>query len=459
MSIADKLTYLNVTKSLLREAINAAGGNLTQETPFREYAGGWLRDQSASLNLDFSKQQYVAKDKVSMFPDRVGFEDIVTFTRASGGGVINSQGEYEWLPPNTPRIDYDPVTGECRGLLIEEQRTNLMRYSSDFANAAWVKTGVSVAGASGNQKISPASPAMTFSGIYQVAGTTSSSTSYSATYVVKSEGWRYIQINMGGAEFGLGYVNFDLQSGAVTAQSAGTAFTHVSIRPTEVGFYELAVSATAAAAGNNYFRLTFIPAADSPRGAAPAGADGVKGVIVLRAQLEAGAFPTSYIPTTGAQVTRAADIASVNELSPWYNSEQGTLFVEAAAVPHVIGVGRGLVAIEQLTAVSSTRSFSVLLGEDGMCDFAHSGAYISPRLDLLPAGSTVKAAVAASGSGATLAQNGQVISTSRPMPSGALDRMWIGAFAAGAPKANMHIRSIRYYPRRLSDSELQEITA
>lgn len=50
----------------------------------------------------------------------------VTFTRTTGGGRFNANGQYEWLPANVPRIDYDPVTGECLGLLIEEQRTNLL---------------------------------------------------------------------------------------------------------------------------------------------------------------------------------------------------------------------------------------------------------------------------------------------------------------------------------------------
>ena len=40
---------------------------------------------------------------------------------------------------NEPRIDFDPVTGECKGLLIEELRTNLLKYSEQFDDANWGK--------------------------------------------------------------------------------------------------------------------------------------------------------------------------------------------------------------------------------------------------------------------------------------------------------------------------------
>ena len=37
-SIADKLTYLNTTKTLLREGINSIGGNILPTDTFRSYA-------------------------------------------------------------------------------------------------------------------------------------------------------------------------------------------------------------------------------------------------------------------------------------------------------------------------------------------------------------------------------------------------------------------------------------
>lgn len=375
MSIADKLTYLNGTKSLLRETINAAGGNLTQETPFREYAGGWLRDQSASLIMDFSKQQYVAKDKVSMFPDRVGLEDIVTFTRSTGGGRFNAQGEYEWLPANTPRIDYDPVTGECRGLLIEEQRTRLNTVSA----APYAAQSVAVSG---------------------VAQTISF---YGSGSVVLS-----------GAHVA-----------SLTGAGAYPTRREVTFTPT---------------AGT----LTITPAGD-----------------VRMLQLEAGAFATSAIAGEGAQVTRAADIAIVNELSPWYNPEQGTLFVESVLFAAL--------------AASSVASFYAAL-QAGPSDiisiyrsnqyYGRAGMYVvkddtqvidAQGLSRQKNGIVSRSAVIFGGGRIQMATDGALgVFSDTDAPT--VSYLVIGGRVGSSRALNGHIRSIGYYPRKLHNSELQEIT-
>src|SRR4029077_1168779 len=48
---------------------------------------------------------------------------------------------------------------------------------------------------------------------------------------------------------------------------------------------------------------------------------------VLNAQLEAGAFATSYIPTTAAAVTRNADVCTGSTAS-WYNAAASSLAIE-----------------------------------------------------------------------------------------------------------------------------------
>lgn len=103
------------------------------------YLGGrrlWTRPET--LSLDFANDVY-RMGSVTKLPTEREFSELITFTRGSGGGITNAQGNYEWLGNGIPRFDYDPITKAVKGLLIEEQRTNLLTYSEQFDNAAWQK--------------------------------------------------------------------------------------------------------------------------------------------------------------------------------------------------------------------------------------------------------------------------------------------------------------------------------
>jgi len=64
----------------------------------------------------------------------------ITFSRVGATAtLVNSTGLVESVAADTPRFDYDQITLACKGLLIEEQRTNLLQRSDDFANAYWSK--------------------------------------------------------------------------------------------------------------------------------------------------------------------------------------------------------------------------------------------------------------------------------------------------------------------------------
>ena len=101
-------------KSLATEVVPIVVNNLPSSRP--------------TLNLDFINSQVV--------------NPRITFTRASTATRINARGLIESVLSNVPRISFDPVTLACRGLLIEEQRTNLVLNSDTLSTQSVTVTAV-----------------------------------------------------------------------------------------------------------------------------------------------------------------------------------------------------------------------------------------------------------------------------------------------------------------------------
>ena len=103
-------------------------------------------------NLKFQPDVTVARSGGTMDLDFAGAKSLtstvgaaaVTFTRASTGTYVNSSGLISSAAINEPRLTYDPVTMASKGLLIEAAATNLLTYSEQFDNAAWLKYASSV---------------------------------------------------------------------------------------------------------------------------------------------------------------------------------------------------------------------------------------------------------------------------------------------------------------------------
>ena len=67
----------------------------------------------------------------------------MTSARATTATRVNENGLIETVASNVPRIDY--TSGEA-SILLEPQRTNLIKYPLSFSNAYWIKSGASIQG-------------------------------------------------------------------------------------------------------------------------------------------------------------------------------------------------------------------------------------------------------------------------------------------------------------------------
>jgi len=221
------------------------------------------------------------------------FGDIVTFTRGSGGGIFNAQGNYEWLGNDAPRFDYDPITKAAKGLLIEEQRTNLLTYSEQFGNAAWFNNNCSITPFAG---IAPNGLAnatylkriVAFGAVSQQQNVPNSAHAASVYMKAGADKFGSFAITEGGSSTisVRGYI--DLVTGAVS-QVAGT------IRSEN--------------AGDGWWRVwtDVTPTLGSLRVYAYPGiytSATSEGIYIWGAQLEQGSFPTSYIPTKATFTAR-----------------------------------------------------------------------------------------------------------------------------------------------------------
>jgi len=374
------------------------------------------------------------------------FSDLITFTRASTGTYTGSNGLLQTAAVDQSRIDYNPATGEKLGLLVEEQRTNLLSRSSEFDNASWTKSNVTV---TANATTAPdgtlAADVLTETtatgahSFYRLPGLGIATYTYS--FYAKANGRTKVQVSQ---ESG-GNSLFTLSgAGTATAQGANT----VSIQDVGNGWYRCSTTFTVTGAFGIYMTL-HNGSTTSYTG------DGTSGIYVWGAQLETGAFPTSYIPTTTAQVTRSADVASITgtNFSDWYRQEEGTLYVAYSTFGSGTGWG--------ITMGGGSDYISLLKGNSGGANRLSvvTGGVTQGTLDFagITTGTTYKLAGAYKANDLAASLDGATPLTDASASIPTVSSATIGSLFTQS--LNGHIKSIKYYPKRLTDAELQALTA
>jgi hypothetical protein len=237
--------------------------------------------------------------------DAVTGASLVTFTRASSGTFADSAGVLQTAATDVPRFDHNPTTGESLGLLVEEARTNLLLRSEEFDSASWtVNPGSKTVTA--NTTVAPngtlTADTVTANGIpvahFVDQTVTLTAISYVYTVYAKAGTNNFIQLRAS-ATLGSRYANFDVSTGA-TGTSAN--ITSSSIEFVGNGWYRCSMVFTSTAATGT---LAIILVTSNSAASAEVNSLNTS-VILWGAQLEAGAFPTSYIATLPTFVSRAS---------------------------------------------------------------------------------------------------------------------------------------------------------
>ncbi len=265
-------------------------------------------------------------DKVySILPsDGVGDFD---FTRASTATRINAQGLIETVASGENRLNYSLLDGEvigCPHLLLEPARTNSAFPSENFSGfgsgSSTIVTNESISpdGTMSADKIYPNSNG-SYIGKYLNIG---ASTTGVVSCFVKQSNKRYAIL---GTDNNATYsCIFDLQTGTVSSQA--TNYT-AKIENYGNGWYRISAAYTSSAAA----AYPFIGVADATNGSVTV--DNTNGLFIWGFQYELNAsYPTSYIPTQGSAVTRAAETCNGSGNAATFNDSEGVLMVEASAL-------------------------------------------------------------------------------------------------------------------------------
>lgn len=377
----------------------------------------------------------------------------VTFTRSGNTAtVVNSSGYVVTINADLPRFDYDPVTLACKGLLIEEARTNLFTYSEDFGDASWVKSNATV---STNVAVSPSNvqnadkiveAATTGSHFVEKVVSLTSGVAYTWSCFFKAAERSnltlavFTNVTHSGA--------FNLSNGtAGTTSNATSAISNMG-----GGWYRCSITFTSGATGNGFFD-TYLSNGTSTSYAG----NGTSGLYAWGAELEAGAFGTSYIPNlaTGT-TTRNADVATMTgtNFSSWYNANEGT-FAAWASIPAeanarvVICAGDGTAGERILLATQSSRAggeFRVVDGGVEQCDILPTYAYT--------AGQTIKLTGAYKVNSFAGSMNGVATGTDSSGTIPTPTTLYFGTNGVSL-YSNLYIQKVLYWPQRLTNNEVQ----
>jgi hypothetical protein len=368
------------------------------------------------------------------------FADLITFTRASTGTYLDSDGLLKTATTNTPRIEYD-ASGNRKGLLIEEARTNVTITSEDFSvNWFLGRPGTSVS----------------HGGVADPAGGTSAST-FTYTGINNTQG---ILDDLASGVGNTTYT-FSIWLKSATLSQARLLLKNAS---SDVIKAEKVVSLS-----TEWQRFDVTGTTDG----ASAGAriefttNGVAGSMsIWGAQLEAGSFPTSYIPTAGSTATRSADVASIPTSAFGYNADKGTVVCEfetqfgtPTGFPRIWEIGGATSGVDRvygfINAASSQIRCGVLANGVTAADF-------SVKTDPTPASGKLAFAFADDDFAGVIDGGSPVTDTAGSLTTPSIPRNTLkfgGAVGTGASNMSGHIKSIQYYPRRLTNAQIVRLTS
>jgi hypothetical protein len=395
----------------------------------------------------------------------------ITFTRTGTATFFDSSGVLTTSTANTPRFDHDPVTLASKGLLIEEGRTNSLPNSQ--------MSGVSA----GTPGTNPSA--------WNLSGSTSGLTRTLGTGTTL--GFNYIDVTfIGTVTGGPLTLSFDPQIAATGAPAASigqtwTGSVYLALINGSIPVSAINVNLTERDSSNVILASTalLVPSATSSlqRFAVtktlnqstvakvtldvrvqniPTSTVVNLTLRIAAPQLELGSFATSYIPTTTAAVTRGADVGVVTPISSFVNqSGEESLFSEFSAyglgsnTPRIVQLDQGAVG-----AVNRNHLYIQSSASNVRCSYFANNTNQYDRGTSYTLNSIAKIASGVASNDGMAAVNGSLLTagTSITLRTTQNTHLQLGNNQGNNNFLNGHLRKLAYWPTRLSDLQLKELT-
>ena len=383
-----------------------------------------------------------------------------SFSRASTGTFFNSSGVLTSAAINDPRFNhvYNGSSWVSKGLLVEQQRVNYVKYANDLSTNWTNEAGatreynsiVSPDGGTNATKVNVA--ASDYSGIYQNPLLNAGSGIYTYSIFAKkgTKDWLWI-LNTAGA--GASQTSFNISNGTIGTVNSG-------------------YSATITNCGNGWYRCTFTTTTSTPAWFQFGFSDANNSIrptstgysYVYGAQIELGSFATSFIPNnTASSVTRSADVCQITggDFSGFWNASEGSVAVEYEQIrPLNIGT---LVNFND-GGTSNAMYDYVSEGNSGGIDYGpsfyirSSGTFTVAINNSPIVSGQQKYAAAFKTNDFAMSYFGGTVQTDTTVTLPTVNQMGIGKPLFPQYPFSGHIARLRYYNTRLTNSQLQGLT-
>jgi hypothetical protein len=403
----------------------------------------------AELDLDFT----------------AGLPSGVTYTRTGTAWYYNASGVLTSAAANAARVDYNPATLALRGFLTEPGRTQSIRNATGSAGL--------VAGTPGTVPTNWVQQANATGVTRTIIGTGT------------ANGMPYVDFQYSGTATASDSVLFFEPSSGVATVNATTWTSSVHIALIAGTLTNVTCkqgmrfrAAAGANIGTQIYETTFVPTATLTRYERTAtGSDATiafcapslcltcaTGAVDLTLrisipQLELGAFATSPLVSTTATLTRGADILTINPLPAWFRPDEGTFYVEASRYSIQVstcffavsdGTNNNSMSFINGAATAAQQRFDINNANVPTCQFNWTASATAD---------TVYREVAAYRlNDCAGALNGGTVFTDASTAIPTVNRANIGTSASAVVFLGGHIRRIRYWPLRQSNTDVVSLS-